>query len=34
MCALDVPKPTGAFAVMLEPAIRNALGFNIKEGAL
>jgi len=25
MCALDVPKPTGAFAVMLEPEVRNIL---------
>ena len=29
MCALDVPKPIGAFAVMLEPELRGAL-----EGAL
>jgi len=29
ICALDVPKPTGAFAVMLEPEIRGEL-----EGAL
>jgi site-specific recombinase XerD len=25
MCALDVPKPTGAFAVMLEPEVRRTL---------
>jgi hypothetical protein len=29
MCALDVPKPIGAFAVMLEPNVRADL-----EGAL
>jgi integrase len=34
MCALDVPKPAGAFAVMLEPDIRRTLGSGNPEGAL
>jgi len=34
MCALDVPKPTGSFAVMLEPEVRQSLSLNSLEGVL
>jgi integrase len=34
MCALDVPKPIGAFAVMLEPEVRRTLGSSELEGAV
>jgi site-specific recombinase XerD len=34
MCALDVPKPMGAFAVMLEPDVRRTLGSGDPEGVL
>jgi len=34
MCALNVPNPTGAFAVMIEPNIHQTLSSSITEGAL
>lgn len=34
MCALDVPKPMGALAVMLESDVRQALGLREPEGVL
>jgi len=34
MCALDVPKPTGAFAVLIEPKVCQTIGLGGLEGAL